>query len=152
MSEIERIGDQLHRAFYGEAWSGPALWELLAGVDFPTAAARPVAGAHSILEIVLHAAVWKRVVVERLRGQDPRPTGEKDWPSAGNVSEAAWHKAKAELENAHRQLEQSVAALREERLADVVPGHDYNFYVMLQGAAQHDLYHGGQIALLKKGK
>ncbi len=152
MSEVERIGDQLHRAFYGEAWSGPALWELLAGVDTPTAAARPLAGAHSIWEIVQHVTVWKRAVVERLQGEDPRPAGEQDWPPVSDFREADWNRARAELEAAHRQLEQSVAALRDERLGEPVAGHDYNFYVMLQGAAQHDLYHAGQIALLKKGR
>jgi hypothetical protein len=54
MSEIHRIADQLKRSLEGEAWHGPALRELLSGVTAKQAAARPLAGAHSIWEIVLH--------------------------------------------------------------------------------------------------
>jgi hypothetical protein len=69
MSEIQRIEDQLRRAFEGHAWHGPAVRELLADVTAAKAAGRPLPSAHSIWEIVLHMATWERVVRRRCRAK-----------------------------------------------------------------------------------
>ena len=59
MKELERIKDQFQRAFNGQAWHGPSLLSLLAGVTAEQAAAHPVPGAHSIWELTLHIAAWE---------------------------------------------------------------------------------------------
>lgn len=64
MTEIQRIVDQLNRAFEGEAWHGPAVMDILEGITAQQAAARPFNGTHSIWEIVLHIAAWERPVAE----------------------------------------------------------------------------------------
>ncbi len=150
MSEVERIADQLRRAYEGEAWHGPPLKQILAGVTAEQAARRPVANAHSVWELVLHIAVWESVVSRRLAGEIVQPSPEQDWPPVRDTSEAAWKKALADLEHGHMQLRQSIAALSDARLMDKVPGKDDSVYVLLHGVIQHDLYHAGQIALLKK--
>jgi hypothetical protein len=58
MKETERIRDQLHRAFAGDAWHGPSVLEILENVTASQAATRPIAGAHSIWELVLHIKAW----------------------------------------------------------------------------------------------
>jgi uncharacterized damage-inducible protein DinB len=68
MSEIEKVVEQLRRAFEGNAWHGPAMREILADVTAPGAAAKPLAEAHSIWDIVLHMTVWEDVVRRRLHG------------------------------------------------------------------------------------
>jgi len=151
MTQIERILDQLRRAFSGDAWHGPALLELLDGVDAKQAASRPLASAHSIWEIVLHISVWEDAVRRRLGGEVVEPTGEQNWPTVHDTSDAAWQLALQSLSSGHAALERTVAALPESRLADTVPGNDYSVYFMLHGVVQHDLYHAGQIAILKKG-
>ena len=78
------------------------------------------------------------------------PPDEEGWPAVRDAEEAAWHEALASLEARHRELAETVARLTDERLADGVAGKDYLVYVLLHGAVQHDLYHAGQIALLKK--
>lgn len=70
----------------------------------------------------------------------PKPTG------------AAWSKAVAQVKRTHDTLVKTAAALPENRLRDRVPGKKYDFYHMLQGVAQHELYHAGQIAILKKAQ
>lgn len=150
MSEISRISDQLRRAFYGEAWHGPSVMELLKDVAAAQAAAHPVAGAHSIWEIVHHITAWKGAVVRRLQGEAVELKGEQDWPPVKDASQASWQKSLAALEQAHQLLEKMVAALNDERLAGPVPNRDHNVYFMLHGVIQHDLYHAGQIAVLKK--
>jgi uncharacterized damage-inducible protein DinB len=149
-SEASRIADQLHRAFHGSAWHGPALLELLADVDAATAAAKPLAHVHSIWELVLHVAVWDDAALRRLDGKKWQPTGLANFPPVSAPAEAAWRIAKAEVRSTHDTLVKTVAALPDSRLGDRVPGKRYDFYHMLHGIAQHELYHAGQIAILKK--
>jgi uncharacterized damage-inducible protein DinB len=151
MSEIQRIEDQLQRAFEGHAWHGPAVRELLADVTAAKAAGRPLPNAHSIWEIVLHMATWERVVRRRLQGEAVAdlPT-EEDWPPVRDSSDAAWRRAIDDLEQANHDLRNTMVRTSEARLAEMVPGKDHSVYVMLHGIIQHDLYHAGQIAVLKK--
>jgi uncharacterized damage-inducible protein DinB len=150
--EGARIADQLRRAFDGSAWHGPALLELLEDVDAATAAARPLAKVRSIWELVLHIAVWDGAGLRRLSGEKYQPTGLANFPSVSKPTEAAWRKAVAHAKRTHEILVKTVAGLSDSRLGDRVPGKRYDFYHMLHGIAQHELYHAGQIAILKKAK
>jgi uncharacterized damage-inducible protein DinB len=150
MNEIQRIEDQLKRALEGKAWHGPSLRELLADVTAEQAAARPLANAHSIWEIVLHIAAWEEAVRRRLEGEPVDLFGEEDWPPVTNTSEAAWKNTLAKLENNHRELRKAIARLSDSRLEEAIAGEKYSVYVTLHGVIQHDLYHAGQIAVLKK--
>lgn len=88
MSEVEKIKDLLRRAYDGDAWYGPSLRDSLQGVTSEKAMARPIPGAHSIWEIVLHVTAWLGAVRDRLeRGVVTLPT-EGDWPTISNQTEA----------------------------------------------------------------
>jgi uncharacterized damage-inducible protein DinB len=152
MTEIERILDQLKRAYEGNAWHGPSVREALAGVTAAQAHARPLANAHSIWELAQHIAVWEDVGRRRLAG-DAAPialSSPEDWPPADNASEAAWEQAKALLDRGHEALREAIARVGEERLDDPILEGLSTVYVTLHGVIQHDLYHAGQIAMLKK--
>ncbi|MGH9779849.1 MAG: DinB family protein [Candidatus Acidiferrales bacterium] len=150
MTEVERIADQLRRAYEGEAWHGPSLKQVLDGITAEQAARRPIANGHTIWELVLHIAVWESVVLRRLAGEALEPTGERDWPPVRDSCHAAWKKTLDDLDRGHHQLRRAIAGLTDARLNDPVPGKGYSVYFMLHGLVQHDLYHAGQIALLKK--
>jgi uncharacterized damage-inducible protein DinB len=149
-SEAAGIADQLRRAFDGVAWHGPALMELLSDVDACTAAAKPLPDVHSIWDLVLHIAAWDGAALVRLGGEKCQPEGVDNFPLVGDVTEAAWRKAVAQVKRTHDVLGKTVGALPDSRLRDRVPGKRYDFYHMLHGIAQHELYHAGQIAILKK--
>jgi len=151
-SEGARIADQLHRAFYGDAWHGPALLELLDGVDAETASAKPLPDVHSIWELLLHVAAWDGAGIRRLAGKKTQLKGDKNFPPIPAPTEEAWRKTVAEAKRTHDELIKTVAALSDARLRDRVPGKRYDFYHMLHGIAQHELYHAGQIAILKKAQ
>ncbi len=152
-SEPALIADQLRRAFEGDAWHGPALLELLQDVEAATAAAKPLPGVHSIWELVLHIAVWEAAACRRLRGEKWQPEGTANFPLVPQrATQTAWRKAVAQAKRTHDVLVKMVAALPESRLRDRVPGKRYDFYFMLHGVAQHELYHAGQIAILKKAQ
>jgi uncharacterized damage-inducible protein DinB len=152
MSELEFIADQLRAAFDGEAWHGPALMEILDGVDAATAAARPIPAAHSIWELVLHVATWERVIARRIQGEELMPSDKENFPPIRQPTDAAWRDAVQTLQNTHAELIQLASAMKEAQLNDRVPGKDYDLRFMLTGAVQHAAYHGGQIALLKKAQ
>jgi uncharacterized damage-inducible protein DinB len=151
-SEGARIADQLRRAFEGSAWPGPALLELLGDVDAATAAARPLPTVHSIWELVLHIAVWDDAGLRRLDGKKWQPTGLANFPLVSAPTGAAWRKTIAATKRTHDTLVKTVARLSDSRLGERVPGKRYDFYHMLHGIVQHELYHAGQIAILKKAQ
>ena len=152
MTEAGGIADQLRRAFYGAAWHGPSMLELLDDSDAATAAAHPISNVHSIWELLMHVAVWDQVALIRLAGTKSQPTGTDNFPLVLKPTEAAWRKVVAESKRAHDKLVKTVAGLPDSRLRDRVPGKRYDFYHMLHGIAQHELYHAGQIAILKKAQ
>jgi uncharacterized damage-inducible protein DinB len=152
-SESALIAEQLRRAFEGEAWHGPALLELLQDVEAATAAAKPVHDVHSIWELVLHVAVWDAAACRRLAGEKWQPEGTANFPlGPKHATEAAWRKAVAHAKRTHDVLVKTVAGLPESRLRERVPGKKYDFHFMLHGVTQHELYHAGQIAILKKAQ
>jgi uncharacterized damage-inducible protein DinB len=150
MTEVQRILDQLRRAFEGNAWHGPALLELLAGISAADAAARPIPSAHSIWELVLHIAAWKSACQRRLEGDRAQLTGAEDWLVVSQTNDKAWQDAKDTLLRTHQQLLEAVSRLDESRLDTPILENMSSVYITLQGVVQHDLYHGGQIAILKK--
>jgi uncharacterized damage-inducible protein DinB len=151
MSEVKRIKSLLRRAFEGEAWHGPSVMELLKDVTAAQAAAHPIAGAHSIWELALHISTWERFVRRRIiEAAALDPTDEENFPTVQDPSEEAWRAAVDDIKRAHVELLETVAGVDEARLSEIVSGKPYSIYFMLHGVIQHDLYHAGQIALLKK--
>ena len=156
MTEIERIEDQLRRAFAGDAWHGSSLTEILAGVTAEEARAKPIQNAHSIWEIVLHVAAWDGAVGQRLKGETVRTPDEGDWPEVADTSEAAWKDALAKLTMRHEELRETIKRLADKRLDGQLgqerdpPTGGVSVYTTLHGIVQHNVYHAGQIALLKK--
>ncbi len=149
MRERERLREQLERAWTGPAWHGPSVREVLQGMDEGRAAARPLAARHSIWEIVLHMTTWVEVGVVRATGGEWEPSPDEDWPPVSETSAPAWEKALERLEGAHQALLVLLGSLDEGRLDEPVPGRDYTVGLLLHGVVQHDLYHAGQIALLR---
>ena len=149
-TELERIQDQLKRAFEGGAWHGPSVLEVLKDVTASQAAARPLPGAHNIWDLVLHIAAWEEACRRRLEGDRAELSDSEDWRAMGETDEAAWERVKALLVDGHRRLRAAIAVTDESRLNEpILPGMP-SVYVTLHGVIQHDLYHAGQIAILKK--
>jgi uncharacterized damage-inducible protein DinB len=154
MTEVERIADQLRRAFEGEAWHGPSLLKILEGIEATQAAAHPIPAAHSIWELVLHIAAWKDAGKRRLEGDRAQLTDAEDWPKVTDTTEEAWQDTMEKLIECQRKLLDAISRLDESRLDEPIikdPSIPFStVYVTLQGVVQHDLYHAGQIAILKK--
>jgi uncharacterized damage-inducible protein DinB len=151
-SESVRVAEQLRLAFDGTAWHGPALLELLTDVDHVSAAAKPLPNVHSIWELVRHIAAWDGAVRRRIGGEKLQLNRAQDFPPVPKSTKAAWRRAVRELKATHDALVKTVNTLPDSRLRQRVPGKGYDFAFMLSGVAQHELYHAGQIAILKKAQ
>jgi uncharacterized damage-inducible protein DinB len=156
MTQTSRLADQIRRAFAGEAWHGDSLLEILDGVRAQQAAAKPIPNAHSIWELLLHIAAWDDAVMRRARGEVVQLSDAENFPPVHETTEAAWKAAIEHAKQKHQELIDAVTSFPEARLGDPVQGKTdlpyYDFYYMISGIAQHELYHAGQIALLKKAQ
>jgi hypothetical protein len=143
--------DQIDEAFDRKSWHGPNLRGSIRGVTAPQAAWRPARGCHNIWEYTLHAAYWKYVVRRRLtggkRGSFALP-GSNFFERPEEMSEAAW-KADVELLAAqHQDLRRAILELPAALRNNPVQWRKTGF--LIRGAAAHDLYHAGQIRLLRR--
>lgn len=129
------------------AWHGPSLAETLKGITAEQSL-RKLPGSHSIIELVQHMAMWRTFVAKRLAGEDSfEVTEATDFPTEQN-----WEGALRLLHRSQTELLTAVKAFPEEKLLETVPTRSYDYYTLLHGIAQHDAYHSGQVALLKKIK
>jgi uncharacterized damage-inducible protein DinB len=152
-TETDRLADQLERSFRGGAWHGPSVTEALADLTAEEAARRPIPAAHTIAEIVGHLATWTDVAHRRIAGEPvPRVTDDEDFPPGGAASEEAWNGSLERLEEAHRKLHEVVAGLDADGLDAPVSGSDPTVRGLVLGVLQHNTYHAGQIALLRKAE
>jgi uncharacterized damage-inducible protein DinB len=157
MNEAAQIGDLLEQAYEGEpgragtAWHGPSVRRVLDGVTW-TAARRRTRGAHSIWELTLHIAVWDEICRRRLEGEVIRTTtGDPgDWPPPPRATPANWAATLRRLNRAQDALVAVVRGLSARDLSRKTPGWPWTNRLMIHGTLHHDLYHAGQIALLRR--
>lgn len=146
MTELEMLLDGLDEAFDRRSWHGANFRGSLRGVTAEQAGWRPAPGRHNIREVVWHASYWKYVVRRRLTGEKRAsfPVSGSNWfERAEAPDEAGWKAELKLLAEMHRRLRETVAALPPGKLK---PGAIH----MIRGSAAHDLYHAGQIQLLKR--
>jgi uncharacterized damage-inducible protein DinB len=120
------------------------------GVSAEAAAARPLPGAHSIWEILLHMTSTQKLVQRRLDGDPTVLAPDEDWPAVADPSPDAWKESQKVFREGYRKMIASIHEVDPSRLDDpVFPGFS-SYYVTLHGLVQHNLYHGGQIGILRK--
>ena len=150
MREIDRIRDQLRRSIEGPAWHGPSLMEVLEGLDCEGANERPIPKAHSVAELVPHIVTWMDVVRHRLRGDWAPVSDSKDFPRPATTV-VEWSAAITRLRAAAEALDRALAEAPDSALEQNDPEGGFPLLLHLDGVVQHNLYHAGQIAMLRKG-
>lgn len=145
------------RVLTGDPWHAGSIKDLLADVTVTDAKARPIPGAHSIWELVLHMTAWADEVRLRLDGRPAGAPRSGDWPRVGRPTSARWAAARSALFTAYRRLDRSLETLADRDLRTPVTDHRDNAagtglsrYLTAHGIIHHAVYHAGQIALLKR--
>jgi uncharacterized damage-inducible protein DinB/heme-degrading monooxygenase HmoA len=144
------LARELEALAEGNNWHGPTLHELLDGVSAEAAAARPVAAAHSIWELVLHVTAWTDVFRRRLEGTAVEEPEAGDYPAVPRPTSGAWAEATQALFAAHGALTACVSRLSDAELTEPIPGRPFDRLFQVRAAIRHTVYHSGQIGLLRK--
>jgi hypothetical protein len=151
-TETARIQKLLQRNWDGPMWYGSNLTETLKGITWQRAFAKPTGFKHNIYEYVQHMHCWRRFVAEYLQGNNSYSVelnSETDWVTRYETTEAAWQQALVDLQTSQTNLVTAFDKVADPMLDEPVPGKKFNWYVMLHGLIHHDVYHSGQISLLK---
>lgn len=156
MAFVLTAAESLRRSVFQSPWHGPSLRELIADITADEAAAC-LDHTHSVLELTLHVAVWVEETASRLGGKAPAVPTAGDWPMPLGDTQEAWLHAQDWLARAGTALTAAAASFPESRLDEVVGarpdspvGSDITFGTMLIGIAEHNAYHAGQIAIIKR--
>ena len=153
--EIRQLLLILEQAYDHRSWHGTNLRGSIRGVSLRRAAWRPGRGRHNIWELVVHAAYWKYAAGRRIAGT-PRgafPFEGSNWfrrPPNNDAAERVWRADLAVLDDMHRVLCDAVSSLSPGSLYRPHKGSAESSFSLVTGAAAHDLYHAGQIQLLKR--
>lgn len=155
-SQSPRLDDllfQIDQSYCTKAWHGTNLRGSLRGLSALEAAWRPGTGRHNIWEIVVHCAYWKYIVRRRLLGEKKGsfPLKGSNWfLRSTQLTEKAWTQDLKLLETCHTSLREAVAQLTDHDLARSPKGTTVTNLAIIVGITSHDVYHAGQIQILKR--
>lgn len=149
---IELLLKIIDRAYDNKSWHGTNLKGAIRGLKFQKAIWKPFPNQHSIFEIVLHTAYWKYVVTRRLTNtkKGSFPIKGSNWFNKNNVISKDWDNAKKILNQSHSKLREAILRLKLKDLTKRPKNSSIDNLTIIMGIAAHDLYHAGQIQLLKK--
>lgn len=151
MSEIARIARLLERGFEGKAYFGPSVLTALDGITGELATRKTCPAVHNIWELVAHLTAELNYAHGVIEGTARLwIEGQTTWPAITDISEAAWRQAVEDLIQANRRLVTAISELDDAILDQSATVVGVPFYVMLHGIVQHNVYHAGQISLLKR--
>lgn len=151
--EVAQLLAIVDAAYNRHSWHGTNLRGSIRGLTPRVAAWRPAPDRHNIWEIVVHAAYWKYIGLRRLtrgkRGSFPLQ-GSNFFQRTEGLTAAQWKADVTLLDAQHAALRDAIAALSPRELQATPPGSTVSNFALLSGVAAHDLYHAGQIQLLKR--
>lgn len=149
MNEVKFLMDQIKTTFNGDSWHGPNLVKSLLGIEKEQASTRVIWERHTIWELTDHVTYWLEEVHKSVKSKKDLDHSGNDWPKMG-ATEEDWKQSLLRLEAAVNMLVDELSTWRNSDLAENIPGNDYTFKQMLHGIIHHNLYHVGQINILRQ--
>jgi uncharacterized damage-inducible protein DinB len=150
--ETQALIKNFETTLNGQPWFGRAVYEILEEVDESKVQTKPGGTEHSMLELLWHMNTWAEFTLANLENrsaEDLRAIEENDWRTI-DTGVHTWQKGLEYLKTIHKNIETILSKKEDEFLNQTVPGRQFNFRFMLNGLVQHNIYHLGQIAYLKK--
>lgn len=151
-SEIKSWVKEWERVYSGSPWLGNSMLKALEGVEAEKAMTRPLTGRHTIAELVAHVIGWRKLLLKRLQGDNAFSVRQKatfDCAVYGQKPEEIWENLLKTLEADQIEMTRLLNTKEESFLSEKVAKRNYNYRYLIKGLIQHDVYHMGQIALLK---
>ena len=157
MNRTNKLAEELHRSVFGDPWHGESVKEILTGITVVQAFSKPISSAHNIIELTLHLDAWIEEILSRFNGNISTEPSMGDWPTPRETTEEYWQAVKQKLFTDTNKLITVINLFPEERLDEIVGGErnvqlgtGFSFESLIIGLVQHNAYHSGQIAFLKK--
>jgi len=148
--ELSRIIHLLQNTYDGAAWHGPSIMEIVSKINADIAFKQST-HIHRICELVHHITSWRLFAIKRLEGDAAfEITQNENWKTFSKQDEDAWKIIKENLAISQEALIKRLAQANDELLEEEVAGKSYDYYTLIHGVIQHDLFHLGEIALLFK--
>jgi uncharacterized damage-inducible protein DinB len=150
--EIQYITSLLKKTYDGDPWFGSSIKKIVAEVDAKTALQKPNQ-QHSILELIYHMLTWREFIISRLQPGNDKTVQyfeKNDWRELDHNDLSLWEKGLQLLENTQQLLTVLLGNLTDDILSKQVTDREYNYRFLFHGVIQHDIYHLGQIAYVKK--
>ena len=147
-TKLSYYTEQFQNIYNGSPWYGDSMQDKLQAIGADDAFSVPAPGMHNIAQIVAHVLVWRRLLVERIKGNNDfqiQVNSARDWPPADALGTKGWEKLLADLEANQSELLQLLEGHSDELLERPLPDGKHAMRLLLDGILQHDVYHIGQI-------
>ena len=151
INPVGRILARYDEVLYSSSpWHGDAMWSILGGISAELAAARPLPDAHTVWQIVMHMTFWEEVATKRLAGERAGLIEERNFPPLPAITEENWRKTLDEFRSSNARFREALAKLDPAKLDELSAAGKRTYYDEAHGIIEHNVYHAGQIAMLKK--
>ena len=157
MTRSEKLSIELHNSVFGDPWHGASLEKVLENIPLENTFHKPISSAHNIIELTLHINAWTEEALNRFNGNIPAEPSMGDWPTPQFQTEEYWLAVKQKLFADTNKLIFAIKNFPEDKLDEIVGGErnvalgtGFSFDGLIIGLIQHNAYHSGQIALIKK--
>ncbi len=150
--ELLSIINNLENTLSGEPWFGRAVYNLLDEIDEATVSTKTKDTDHSLIELLWHMNTWAEFTLANLENRSAdelKVIEENDWRNI-DPKKHSWKKGMEELKSIHKKIVQILSEKEDIFLKEIVPNRKFNYRFMLNGLIQHNIYHAGQVAYLKK--
>jgi uncharacterized damage-inducible protein DinB len=150
---IKQLIFKLQESFDGTPWFGESLMTKLNSVDFNIVNCQPFPSLNSISRLVQHIINWRIFVIRKLQDDrefDIELNDANDWTEVHINNDQAWSQLKTSLQDTQQKIIDLLSAKDNVFLMQKVPGRQYDYQYLIEGLVQHDIYHLGQIGLVKK--
>lgn len=150
--KTDEIIRQLEEIYSGKPWYGNSITEVFNSIGEADAARRLIPEGHSIVDLIYHMITWRYFAITQLQGDknyDVQPNDKNDWREINYDNKNLLTDALSEFDRIHKQLIAELTNFDDDMVESVVPARDFSFKFLLTGLIQHDIYHLGQISLLR---
>lgn len=157
MKRSEKLSNELMLSVFTDPWHGASIKDILHGITCEQAFIKPIKSAHNIIELTLHISAWMEETLSRLNGNEPGDPAVGDWSSPQSNTDKYWHSVIDKLFANANKLIEKVKNFPEEKFDELTGqervkelGTGFSYEGLIIGLVQHNSYHSGQIALIKK--
>lgn len=150
---VNQLADTMDNVFNGDPWYGDSILKQLSEVSFDVANKRPAVINKSIAEILQHMINWRILAIEKMDGDalyEIEMNSTNDWNAVELENQQDWDLLVQKLEDTQDRIIEMIKSKDQDFLEQRVPGRNYSFNFLIEGIIQHDIYHLGQIGLMKR--